>query len=79
MPEKILSLTYCYSVHNSLDIEGKIPPILPLQREGFPLFGKEGKGEIFTTICLSNHQLRIAYFVSSLKTFKTSLLISLHS
>jgi hypothetical protein len=24
----------------------KIPPNLPLQREEFPLFGKEGRGEI---------------------------------
>ena len=25
------------------------------KREGFPLFGKEGLGEIFTTICLFNY------------------------
>ena len=25
----------------------KIPPNLPLQREELPLFGKEGRGEIF--------------------------------
>jgi hypothetical protein len=27
------------------------------KREGFPLFGKEGLGEIFGRICLSNDEL----------------------
>ena len=25
-----------------MDVEGQIPPILPLQKGGIPLFGKEG-------------------------------------
>jgi len=47
-----------------MDIEGQIPPPLPClpagrlyKREEFPLFGKEGSGEIFTTICLFNYGL----------------------
>ena len=34
----------------------KIPPNLPLQREGFPLFGKEGRGEIFRYLCQFNFE-----------------------
>jgi len=35
----------------------KIPPHLLFQREEFPLFSKEGLGEIFTTKCLFNYGL----------------------
>ena len=38
-----------------MDVEDQIPPTLPLQKGEFPLFGKEGLGEIFTTICLFNY------------------------
>ena len=34
----------------------KIPPTLPLQREEFPLFGKEGRGEIFLCLCQFNFE-----------------------
>jgi len=34
----------------------KIPPNLPLQREEFPLFGKEGRGEIFRCLCQFNFE-----------------------
>ena len=34
----------------------KIPPNLPLQREEFPLFGKEGRGEIFHCLCQFNFE-----------------------
>jgi len=37
--------------------KNQIPPVLPLQREEFPLFGKEGLGEILTTISLFNYGL----------------------
>jgi len=40
-----------------MDVEDQIPPTLPLQKGGIPLFGKEGLGEIFTTICLFNYGL----------------------
>jgi acyl CoA:acetate/3-ketoacid CoA transferase beta subunit len=37
----------------------KTKSLLPslYKREEFPLFGKEGSGEIFTTICLFNYGL----------------------
>ena len=37
----------------------KTKSLLPslYKREEFPLFGKEGLGEIFTTICLFNYGL----------------------
>jgi hypothetical protein len=37
----------------------KTKSLLPsfYKREEFPLFGKEGEGEIFTTICLFNYGL----------------------
>ncbi len=51
-----------------MDIKGQISPILPLQKGGcsdsarrlaprIPLFGKEGLGEIFPTMCLLNYGL----------------------
>jgi hypothetical protein len=47
-----------------MDAEDQIPPMLPClpagrlyKREEFPLFGKEGLGEIFATICLLNYGL----------------------
>ena len=39
-----------------MDAEDQISPVL-YKREEFPLFGKEGLGEIFATICLFNHGL----------------------
>ncbi len=43
-----------------MDIEGQIPPPLPLQKvPPFAGFGKEGIGEIFITICLFNYGLLI--------------------
>jgi hypothetical protein len=51
-----------------MDIGGQIPAPLPClpagrlyKREEFPLFGKEGLGEIFTTICLFNYGLLSKY------------------
>jgi hypothetical protein len=44
-----------------MDVEDQIPPTLPLQKGGIPLFGKEGLGEIFTTICLFNYGLLSNY------------------
>ncbi len=38
-----------------MDVEDQILPILPLQKGGIPLFGKEGLGEIFATMCLLNY------------------------
>jgi hypothetical protein len=32
-----------------MDLEDLIPPPLPLEKGGIPLFGKEGIGEIFET------------------------------
>jgi len=40
-----------------MDVEDQIPPTSLYKREGFPLFGKEGLGEIFVTICLFNYGL----------------------
>ena len=41
----------------------KTKSLLPslYKREEFPLFGKEGLGEIFTTICLFNYGLLSSY------------------
>jgi hypothetical protein len=46
-----------WSVHHCADTEDKIPPSLPLEEGGIPLFGKEGLGEIFKRIYLFNHGL----------------------
>ena len=35
------------SVHNRVDTQDEIPPSLPLQKGGIPLFEKEGLGEIW--------------------------------
>jgi len=40
-----------------MDTGDLIPPSLPLQKGGFPLFGKEGLGEIFGRMCLINYGL----------------------
>jgi len=40
-----------------MDIVDQIPPRLPLQKGGMPLFRKEGFGEIFTTVYLFGKQL----------------------
>ena len=40
-----------------MDIEGQIPPTLPLQKGGISPLGKRGVGEIFTTLCLFNYGL----------------------
>src|SRR5512135_535899 len=42
-----------------IDIKDEIPPSLPLQKGGIPLFGKEGLGEIFGRACLVNFGLPI--------------------
>jgi hypothetical protein len=34
----------------------KIPPILPFPKGGIPLFGKEGRGEIFPCLCQFNFE-----------------------
>jgi hypothetical protein len=50
---------HCKHINNSRMIMApihKIPPNLPLQREELPLFGKEGRGEIF----LRSHQFNFA-------------------
>jgi hypothetical protein len=36
---------YYKSVHNCIDIENQIPPSLPLQKGGIPLFGKGVRGD----------------------------------
>jgi hypothetical protein len=38
-----------------MDSENQIPPALPLQKGGFPLFGKKGLGEIFITMLFLNY------------------------
>jgi hypothetical protein len=40
-----------------MDTEDEIPPSLPLQKGGIPLFGKEGLGEILEGACLVNYGL----------------------
>jgi len=47
--------------------EGQIPPTLPLQKGGIPLFGKEGLGEIFATICLFNYGLLSKYVLHQME------------
>jgi len=54
----------------------EFPLILPLslyEREEFPLFGKEGSGEIFTTICPFNYGLLSNY----VKILKGAILLPL--
>jgi hypothetical protein len=49
-------IVYTYQgVHNYIDTGDQIPPSLPLQKGGIPLFGKEGLGEIFGRICFLNY------------------------
>jgi hypothetical protein len=46
------------------------------KKEDFPLFGKEGLGEIFTTICLFNYGLVSKDLVSGFLTLQLSLFFS---
>jgi hypothetical protein len=43
------------SESNYIDTEDQIPPFLPLQKGGIPLFEKEGVGGDFGRLCLVNY------------------------